>query len=179
MEWRLQQTLSVNDIYPQNTKLLFTQSNIRETSNFSVKFRRCNKLVNCNKIVKAYKDATETMSSNIIYKIHRKDCEVSYAGQTKRQIKTRIRKHKNNIRLDETRHLVITDHILKQEHIFDWNNIVMSKLQDSLFYGKFGVFEGARKNVAATPTFSLSQVTLVRALCKAPDYGSTFDLRML
>jgi len=27
MEWRLQQTLSVNDIYPQNTKLLFIQPN--------------------------------------------------------------------------------------------------------------------------------------------------------
>jgi len=27
MEWRLQQTFSVNDIYPQNTKFLFTQPN--------------------------------------------------------------------------------------------------------------------------------------------------------
>jgi len=43
--------------------------------------------------------------------------------QTKRQIRTRIKEHKNNIKLDETRHSVITDHIVNHKHTFDWNNV--------------------------------------------------------
>jgi len=65
--------------------------------------------------------------------------------------------------------------------------IVTSKPQDSIFYGKFRVFEGSKKERSSSPHFlSVSQVTLVRAratnqahLCKAPDCGSTSDLRAL
>jgi len=45
------------------------------------------------------------------------------SDKTKRQIKTKIKEHKNNIKLNEARHSVITDHILNHQHIFDWNNI--------------------------------------------------------
>jgi len=94
---------------------------IRDTTNFRVGFRCCNKL---DTFVKTHKDATEIMSkTNIVYKIYCKDCDVSYVGQTKRQIGTRIKEHKNNIKLDETRHSVITDHIENHKHTFDWNNV--------------------------------------------------------
>jgi len=43
------------------------------------------------------------------------------------------------------------------------DTFVMFKPQDSLFYEKFTVLEGARKNVAADLAFPLSRVTLVRA----------------
>jgi len=59
----------------------------------------------------------------IVYKIHCQDCEASYVGQTKRQLKTRIKEHFNNIKLDESRHSVITQHILKHNHSFNWKDI--------------------------------------------------------
>jgi len=40
---------------------------------------------------------------------------------------------------------------------------VTSKTLDSLFYRKFRILEGARKNVAATLAFSFSCRSLVRA----------------
>jgi len=67
---------------------------IKETSNYLIGFRCCNKLDN---IIKAHKDAIEIMSNtNVVYKIHCKDCNVFYVGQTKKQVKTRIKKHRNN-----------------------------------------------------------------------------------
>jgi len=84
--------------------------------------------------------------------------------------------------------------ILREENVLMFiniakcNSVVTSKRQNSLFYEKFKVLEGARKNVAAALVFSLSlsQVTLVRAratcrahLCKASDCGSTSDLKAL
>jgi len=66
--------------------------------------------------------------TNVVHKIHYKDCGVSYVGQTKRQIKTKIKQHRNNIRMDEIRHSIITDHILNHQHTFDWNII---KIMDS------------------------------------------------
>jgi len=94
---------------------------IRDTTNFRVGFRCCNKL---DTIVKAHKNAIEIMSkTNIVYKIHCKECDVSYVGQTKRQIRTRIKEYRHNIKLDETRHSVLTNHIVNHKHTFDWNNV--------------------------------------------------------
>jgi len=33
----------------------------------------------------------------------------------------RLRKHKNNIRLEQSKHSVVTEHI--KNHIFDWDNV--------------------------------------------------------
>jgi len=49
--------------------------------------------------------------NNVIYKISCKNCEVTYVGQTKRQLKTRLKEHKNNLRQDQSKHLVISQHI--------------------------------------------------------------------
>jgi len=65
------------------------------------------------------------------------------------------------------------------------NAIVTSKPQDSFISWEIQGLEGARNERNSSPRFlSLSQVTLVRAratsrahLCKAPDCGSTSDLR--
>jgi len=44
-------------------------------------------------------------------------------GQTKRQLKTRVKEHVNNIKLKSTRQSVITNHILESRHEFDWSNV--------------------------------------------------------
>jgi len=60
-------------------------------------------------------------NNNAIYKIF---CNNAfYVGQTKRQVQTRIKEHTNNIRLEPSRHSVITEHILEFNHSFDWKNI--------------------------------------------------------
>jgi len=88
---------------------------------FTVGFRILNKI---EKIVRIQKDQTEyTKKSNIVYKISCKDCDATYTGQTKRQLQTRVKEHYNNIKLDSTKHSVISEHILKYNHMFDWNNV--------------------------------------------------------
>jgi len=59
----------------------------------------------------------------VVYKIYCKDCDVSYVGQTKRQLRTRVKEHRNNIKLDESKHSVISEHMLSCNHSFDWNQV--------------------------------------------------------
>jgi len=40
--------------------------------------------------------------------------------QTKRQLKTRVREHCNNIK---SRHLIISEHILNYNYSFDWEKV--------------------------------------------------------
>jgi len=68
-----------------------------------------------------------------VYKISCKDCDASYVGQTKRQLKTRIKEHSNNIKLDTSKHSVITEHILKFSHKFDWDNIKILDTESNYF----------------------------------------------
>jgi len=61
--------------------------------------------------------------NNVIYKIFCNNCEASYVGQTKRQLKTRLKEHKNNIKHDRSKHSVIFEHIVECNHSFDWEGI--------------------------------------------------------
>ncbi|XP_024868999.1 uncharacterized protein LOC112452813 [Temnothorax curvispinosus] len=80
-------------------------------------------LNNLGRFVKAQKDKNPGSSNNnVIYKISCKDCSASYVGQTKRQFKTRLNEHKNNIKTVPSRHSVISEHITKFNHTFDWDN---------------------------------------------------------
>jgi len=99
-----------------------TASLIRK-SGFTVGFRSLNKI---EKIVRVQKDQTEyTKKSNTVYKISCKDCDATYTGQTKRQLQT------NNIKLDSTKHSVISEHILKYNHMFDWNNVKILDIESN------------------------------------------------
>jgi len=86
-------------------------ASIFDRSAFTVGFRSLNRLDN---IIRVQKDRTEhTMKNNIVYKINCNNCAASYVGQTKRQMKTRIREHCN----------VISEHILNFKHNFNWDNV--------------------------------------------------------
>jgi len=86
-------------------------------------------LNNLRGCIRVHKDSNNLLSNNnVVYKISCKNCSASYVGQTKRQLKTRIREHSNNIRLSLSRHSVITDHVLEFSHSFDWENV---KILDS------------------------------------------------
>jgi len=98
----------------------FITTNIDKTKAI-IGFRCLNKL---SQFIKVHKDKDPLLSkNNVVYKIFCKDCEASYVGQTKRQLKTRLKEHKNNIKLDQSRHSVISQHITECNHSFDWEGI--------------------------------------------------------
>src|ERR1700739_4330878 len=83
-------------------------------------YRVLNKLTG---FIKRHKDKTTVDSSNnVVYKICCKDCDASYVGQTKRQLKTRLNEHIKNSNSNSTKHTVITEHALQYNHTFDWQN---------------------------------------------------------
>jgi len=97
----------------------FISSNI-DSSKAIIGYRCLNKL---SSIIKVHKDIDLPMSkNNVVYKILCNDCEATYVGQTKRQLKTRLKEHKSNIKLDQSKHSVISEHITKFGHSFDWEN---------------------------------------------------------
>ena len=64
---------------------------------YSIDYRCINKL---NKFIKAHKDKKIISDkNNIIYKIQCNNCDVSYVGQTKKKLNTKINEHIKNIKL--------------------------------------------------------------------------------
>jgi len=97
----------------------FISSNINK-SKASIGFRCLNKL---SRFIRVQKDRDcASFKNNVVYKISCKNCDATYVGQTKRQLRTRIREHKNNLKQDQSKHSVITEHIIKYNHSFDWDN---------------------------------------------------------
>jgi len=108
----------------------FISSNI-DKSKAIIGFRCLNKL---SRFIKVHKDVDHaSLKNNVIYKINCNDCDATYVGQTKRQLRTRIREHKNNIKLDQSKHSVISEHIIKFSHSFDWNDVKVLD-RESKFY---------------------------------------------
>jgi len=96
-----------------------TSSNI-DSSKAIIGFRCLNKL---SRFIRVHKDVDQPLSkNNVVYKIFCKNCEAIYVGQIKRQLLTRLKEHKNNSRLDQSKHSVITEHSIKYNHSFDWDN---------------------------------------------------------
>ena len=59
----------------------------------------------------------------MVYKISCNNCDASYVGQTGRQLKTRISKHRNHIRHKTSVRSVIIEHRLQYDHDFQWNKV--------------------------------------------------------
>jgi len=56
----------------------------------------------------------------VVYKVSCNDCDASYVGQTSRQLKKRISKHRNHIRRNTSQLSVLTNHRLEFGHNFNW-----------------------------------------------------------
>jgi hypothetical protein len=75
------------------------------------------------KFVKIHKDDLDKLShSNVFYRISCRDCEAFYVGRTKKQLKTRLQEHKNDIK-ESSSLFIISRHRLSSYHEFDWNGI--------------------------------------------------------
>ena len=76
-----------------------------------------------NKFITTGKDHIDRLSCNdVVYKIDCKDCDSSYVGQTKRQLKTRVSEHKADIKKASSPS-VISIHRIGSNHDFDWENV--------------------------------------------------------
>jgi len=96
-------------------------SSIKKSNKVNIGYRCLNKL---NMIIKTHKDKNlHSQNSSVVYKINCNDCDASYVGQTKRQLKTRIKEHKNNINGNINRFSVISEHIIKEKHDFNWDKV--------------------------------------------------------
>lgn len=67
-----------------------------------------------------------------------KDCDASYVGQTKRQLKTRVKEHKSNTKLDSNKPFVISEHIISFNHSIDWENVEILDIEHNYFKTDFG-----------------------------------------
>jgi len=84
----------------------------------------CRCLNKLNKFAKTHKDREpRSFNNNVIYKIFCKNCDATYVGKTKKQLKIRLKEHKNNIRPDHSKHSVVSEHIINFNHNFDWENV--------------------------------------------------------
>jgi len=102
-----------------------------DKSHYIVGYRCLNKL---NQYIKVHKDKNNRKNiSNVIYKICCKDCDATYIGQTKRQLGTRVKEHRNNIRMDPSKHSVVTEHIIKENHTFDWDNAQILDTENNFY----------------------------------------------
>jgi len=89
-----------------------------------------NKLRN---IIKAHKDPLPNLcKKNVIYKLNCNNCEATYVGQTKRQVKTKIVEHRNHIKRNTSTYSVITDHRIISDHDFDWDNVEILDVEKNL-----------------------------------------------
>jgi len=91
--------------------------------NHSIGYRCINKLSN---VVKAHKDTIQrTDNNNVVYRIACNNCDATYVGQSKRQLKTRIKEHRANINLDPDKHSVVSNHVINHNHSFDWQHVTI------------------------------------------------------
>jgi len=108
-------------VFPYINKLSESIATTIDKSKCIIGYRVLNSL---GKFIKVHKDTNELLNNNnVVYKISCKDCNASYVGQTKRQVKIRIKEHRNNSKLLSSKPSVITEHILEYSHSFDWDNI--------------------------------------------------------
>ena len=71
--------------------------------------------------------------SNVVYKITFKQCNKTYIDQTGRLLRTRRNEHRNNIKLSEKYHNVVSKHILEFNHDFNWDNLLISHKEKIYF----------------------------------------------
>jgi len=98
---------------------------------YMIGYRILNKLTG---FIKRHKDKNSLENnSGVVYKIFCNNCNASYVGQTKRKVKTRINEHIKNIKVEESKHSVITKHMLELNHTFDWQNVKIMDFETNYY----------------------------------------------
>jgi len=96
--------------------------NITKKYDFNLAYTTTNSL---QKYIKTGKDCLNLASCcGVVYKINCQDCDVSYVGQTKRSLKTRVKEHDMDLKKSSGPLSVISDHRLSFNHDFAGTQIL-------------------------------------------------------
>ena len=66
---------------------------------------------------------------NVVYRISCKNCDISYVGQTKRQLKTKL--HEHVLDISSKSPSVIFNHRIEENHNFKWNKLDILDIEPS------------------------------------------------
>ncbi|KYN50362.1 hypothetical protein ALC62_15472, partial [Cyphomyrmex costatus] len=88
-------------------------------------------LNNFKKLIKRGKDHLEPSHNQNVYKISCEDCNVSYVGQTKRQLKTRLHEYASDINKKAKSSSAITNHRIENNYNFNWENVKILDIEPS------------------------------------------------
>lgn len=92
-----------------------------KSSNYQAAYKVNNKL---DRPIHCHKDRSRaTERTNATYKINCPNRDAPYAGQTRRQLNTRVKEHRSHIQRITTHPSPITDHRPQFNHEFDWDNV--------------------------------------------------------
>ena len=120
---------SINNLYSRIPKisLIYIPDFYDKTSRI---LRKCNILTwtkisnNLSKYVVRGKDKNKKLlENNVVYKITCNDCDSSYVGQTKNQLKERLGEHESNVNYAPKYHSVVSKHIKSHGHKMNWEGI--------------------------------------------------------
>ncbi|KYM95315.1 hypothetical protein ALC62_14037, partial [Cyphomyrmex costatus] len=93
--------------------------NIINNSKINIVYKPTN---NLGGIIKTGKDKLNKFdNTNVVYKINCKDCDMSYVGQTKRRLRTRLKEHRDDLKKSNN-NSVVSKHQLNCKHDIDWDN---------------------------------------------------------
>lgn len=68
-----------------------------------------------------------------MYRINCKDCHAVYVGQTKRQLITRIKEHKNNINRQQNLVSVVFLHRMNFQYEFNWDEVEILDIEANYY----------------------------------------------
>jgi len=106
-------------------------SQILSKFNIKTAFHCNNKL---NKLINTGKDdLLPTQHMNSVYRIDCSGCNASYIGQTKRQLKTRIKEHKQDLFKKTGTFSVVSEHRMKYGHDFDWEEVKVLDIENNYY----------------------------------------------
>jgi len=130
---------NVEQMSKTNQKNFFTIPYVRSISEsflpivkkygFDIAFSVPNTL---NRFIKRGKDTIEPMSQNdCVYKIECSNCDMTYVGQTKRRLCTRLKEHIADINKKKGLLLVVSNHILEHNHEMKWSETTILDIEPS------------------------------------------------
>lgn len=80
------------------------------------------------------KDSTDSMlCCDVVYKISCQECEATYVGQTKQQLKTRVKEHLTDINKRSSSLSVISKHRFKKNYEFKWDDVNILDVEPSYY----------------------------------------------
>jgi len=85
-----------------------------------------------NKIIRKDKDKIDSKSQNdCVYKINCSNCDMSYVGQTKRQLGTRLKEHMSDINKKNGVLSVVSTHKIENNHEMKWSEVAILDVEPS------------------------------------------------